>query len=493
MPLGYTHGVYAYDVPTSVIPMRHVSSGIPVVFGTAPVHRALSGDKPVNTPVLAYSYAEAVKQLGHDKEDWDNWTLSDFVTAYYGLYKMAPAIFINVFDPAVHKGTVAAAEATFVDDIIQLPNVDLLPDTLVVTSPDDATTYVEDVDYEIDELTGKITRLTTGAIAADATIKRAYEYADPSLVDRDDIIGGVDAGTGEYTGLELIDKVFPMYRIIPGTVCAPGWSQDPVVAIVMAAKAVNINGHFRAMAVIDIDDTACPKYQDVPEYKNLNNLTDEYMVLCWPRVQLDKTHWMSSHLAGLMAQTDANHGDIPYVSPSNKRLEITRAVANGAEIWLGPEVANYLNGNGVVTALNFDGGWKCWGNRTAAYPAVTDVKDSFIPIRRMFNWLGNSLVLSFWSKVDFPVTRRLLETIQDSANLWFNGLSAREIILDGRVVFERDDNPITDVMDGVLRFHCYVTPPSPAREVDFLLEYDPEYLHGIFDEQLVNQGVDYVA
>ena len=83
--------------------------------------------------------------------------------------------------------------------------------------------------------------------------------------------------------------------------------------------------------------------------------------------------------------------------------------------------------------MNFIGGWKCWGNRTACYPGVTDVKDSFIAIRRMFNWVGNTLVQTFWQRVDYPLNRRQIDTIVDSANIMMNGWTARQFILGGRV------------------------------------------------------------
>jgi len=302
---------------------------------------------------------------------------------------------------------------------------------------------------------------------------------DPTQVSSDDVIGGVDATTGEKKGLELISDVFPKYRIVAGNIVCPKFSADPAVAVVMAAKASVINSHFKAMAIADVPETVS-KYSDVPQFKNDNNLTDEHLILCWPRLKLgDEKYWMSSHVAGLLASLDAEEG-VPYKSPSNNRYETTGAFISGKEVWLGPEEAGYLNGNGIVTALNFIGGWKCWGNRTATYPAVTDVKDSFIPIRRMFNWIGNTLVLTAWQKLDYPITRRLIETIIDSFNIWLNGLQAREFILGGRVAFLEEENPTTDIMDGIIKFHVYVTPPSPAREIDFIVEYDPNYIKSLF-------------
>ena len=51
----YKHGVYGSEVPTSLVPMTNVSAGLPVVFGTAPVHLATDAAK-ANVPVLCYTY-----------------------------------------------------------------------------------------------------------------------------------------------------------------------------------------------------------------------------------------------------------------------------------------------------------------------------------------------------------------------------------------------------------------------------------------------------
>jgi len=352
---------------------------------------------------------------------------------------------------------------------------------VVVKSQDKTTTYVEDTDYEVDRVAGVIKRVTTGAITAGATINRTYAYADPSKVTAADIVGGVDGATGKLTGLELVNEVFPKYRLVPGLIVAPGWSSASTVSAVMTAKAKNVNGMFGCKAIIDIDDATVTRYSDAPEYKNQNNLTDAAQIVCWPKVKLgQKTFHMSTQLAGLIAQVDADNEDIPYASPSNHNFQMDAMVANGEEVWLQPEQANYLNGNGIVTALNFIGGWKCWGNRTACYPANTDPKDAWISVSRMFAWVGNTLILSHWSKLDAPAKRRLIETIRDSAQMWLDGLVSRQFLLGARVEFQADENAVTDMMDGISRFHVYMTPPSPAREIDFIQEYDPAYFSTLF-------------
>lgn len=477
--MSYNHGVYTYEQSTSIVPPRTASAALPVVFGTAPVHMTADGSAgKVNTPAMFYSYAEAVTAYGYST-DWSRYTLSEFFKTYFGLFVVAPIVVVNVFDPAIHKTAVTDEAGTFdTDDLIQLAHEGVVGD---ITVKKDSTEMLLGTDYAVDKIQGVVFRVDGGSLAAGDSVTVSYEYGDPTLVTSSDIIGGIDATTGAKKGLELVDDVFPRFRLVPGQIVAPGWSQDNAVAAVMVAKAGNINAHFRATAVVDIQDATVTKYSDVPAWKNSKNLVDENLVVCWPKVKLgDDEFWLSSQVAALTAQVDADNEGVPYVSPSNHNLQMDSCVNNGDEVWLGPQEANYLNSNGIVTALNFIGGWKLWGSRTGCYPGVTDVKDAFIPIKRMFHWIANELVLTFWQKTDAPINRRLIETITDSYNIRLNGLASRQFILGGRVAFQNDENPTTDIMDGKILFHIYVTPPSPAREIDFLLEYDPAYIETLF-------------
>jgi len=477
--MAYRHGVYASRLDTSVIPTRETSCSIPFVLGVAPVHKLAEGSRPVNEIKMISTYSAFAKKLGWD-DALAEYSLCEFAKVYFSLYTNTPAFFVNVFDPAVHKTTVSEPESHAFDTegLIKVGRYGLTG--VVVKSSDSLTTYVLGTDYSLDGPGGVLTRKTAGAIAAGATVKLTYTYGDPSKVTSADIIGGVT--NGKKTGLELLDMVFPTFRELPGLIVAPGFSTEPSVAILMASKGTNVNGHFRPKAIVDLPESLID-YSDCPGWKNDKNLTDENMVVCWPRLKYGaETHWMSSHLAALYAATDADNGDIPYETPSNKRFLVEGAIINGTDVWLTPEEANYLNGQGIVTALNFIGGWRCWGGRTAAYPDNTDVIYAYDCVNRMFDWLNNKVILTFWSKVDKPMTRRWAETVIDSCNIWLNGLAAKQYILGGRLEFNSSENATTDLMDGISYFHLWATPPSPAREINFLIEYDPDYLSTLFGE-----------
>lgn len=352
---------------------------------------------------------------------------------------------------------------------------------------DGSSAYVLGTDYEAafdDDGYLVITALKDGdgfKVPVDTDIPFSAQKLNPAAVTANDVVGGVDV-SGNKSGFELVDECFPRFRIVPGLLLAPGFSSSATLAAVMAAKAANINQEFSAIALIDAPTDSVRLYSAVPEWKNNNNVVDPRQIVCWPLVALDDVVFhLSTQLAGAIDITDSQNDDVPYVSPSNHNINATASVlADGSEVWIAPDTGAYLNGQGVVTAINFIGGWKAWGNRTACYPGNTDAKDAFIPIKRMFSWIGNTLVQTFWSQVDAPLNRRLIDTIVDSANLWLNGLEARQYIIGGRVEFNPDENPAQDLLDGIARFHVYATPASPAREIDFILEYDPAYLENLF-------------
>lgn len=306
----------------------------------------------------------------------------------------------------------------------------------------------------------------------------ADDQPDVSDVTATDIIGGVTGGV--RTGLALVEEVFPRFRLVPGQVLAPGFSSTPAVALAIGAACREICGHFRATGIFEVP-ASVKLYTDVPAWINDNNLTDPNLICMFGSPVYNGTAEHGSiHLAGVIGQRDAENSGIPFWSPSNKKLQCEGMSHAGQALHLTPTEAAYLNGNGIVTGLNMIGGLMAWGDQTTAYPGNTDVKDTSIPIRRMFSWVANTLVLTSWQYVSNPLRRRMIETVQDTFNVWLNGLVGREFLLGGRVTFEMADNPKSDLLGGKVRWHVYLAPPQAARELNFVLEYDPSYLNTLY-------------
>lgn len=481
--MAYKHGIYTSEIPTKIVPPVETDAGLPVIFGTAPVHLA-SDRAPANRPTLCYSYDEAVAAFGYSK-DWKKYTLCEAIYSQFALYNRCPVVLVNVLDPAKHKEDKTNQTIAFSNGkaVVKEP---VLLETLKVKITEAAEPAKEGTDYEAaynDDEELIITALEGGQFADKTSAVADYSVVDASAVTADDIIGGIDTETGAKKGLETLNQVFPLTRMVPGMVLAPGWSHDSSVEAVMKAKAGNINEHFKAIVLVDIPTDEVKKYTDAPAWKNNNNFTGVDEVACWPMVKLgDDIFHMSTHLMGVMNVTDSQDEDgVPYVSPSNKSMQMDGlCLEDGTEVVMEPEAANYLNGQGIVTSLNFIGGWKSWGNNTACYPADTDAKDRFICARRMLNWHAATFIQTYWGKVDSPTNKRFIQTIVDSENIRLNGLTAREVLLGGRVEFREDENPTTSLLDGKVTFHTYLMMPLPARDIENVIELDPDYFKALF-------------
>lgn len=472
--MAYYHGAKSRQKDTSISTPVTANSGIAFIVGAAPVHVV---DGQVNEPIMCMSYGEAVQSLGYS-DDWKNYTLCEAMYSQFILYEVAPVVFVNVLDPTKHKKTVEPTKYPVKDNKVLLP-FEALAKTVQVT------TYQQGEDYELiyDEK-NLILEIVEGGEIPESTgeLSIGFDAVDPTLIDESDIIGGFDLTTKKYKGLELIDKVFPKYGIITDLILAPKWSTKSIVAAVMATKAENINGIFEGKALIDIESTETTHYADVPAKKKEANIFQKYQLVYWPKVKLgDKHFYTSTQMAGVIARTDIENDDTPTRSPSNKSMKIDSAILeDGKEVLLDLKEANYLNSQGIGTVLNFIGGYVSWGNETACFPADTDVKNYFTNISRMFAWVGNSVILTYWNKVDDNMTPRFVDSIVDSINIWLNGLTSEGKILGGRVEFRAEDNNLVDIMSGKAKFHIYLTPPSPAREIEFLLEYDTNYVLAAF-------------
>ncbi len=478
---GFYHGARVKKIPSSISTPVIADCGIHFVVGTAPVHTVKG---TVNDIILCNTYEEAVRAFGYS-DDWKKYTLCEEIYTAFVLYKIAPIVLVNVLDPEKHRKKFSANKFELSEERKAVLPREAIAETVKIGE------YVEDEDYGLVYTDNAlVVEVIEGGNITEDIKELSIEYSAvaPELVTKADIIGGYDVESNKYKGLELIDFVFAKYTVIPEIILCPGFSSDSEVAAVMSVKTENINGVFEAVCIIDADTENVVRYTDVPEWKNRNNITKPGQILVYPKVKLgERIFCYSTHEACRMTKTDMDEalGDgTPCESPSNTSLQIDSMVLeDGTEVLLNLTQANYLNKNGIVTALNFIGGYVSWGNTTACYPSNTDVTDYFINVSRMFKWVGNSVILSTWNKVDRNIKRRIVESITQSLNQWLNGLSSEEKILGGRVEFTEEENSDIDLAAGKMRHHIYLTPSSPAQDCEYALEYDISYLSGVTSEE----------
>jgi len=465
------HGVATTIAPSLVMPVRQVNAGLPVIIAQAPTQLIDgSGTTLKNVPVLCLNKADFTSKLGWS-DDATLYPACEAANVFFDLYNVGPIIIINPADPVVAGVAVTAASATLVAGAYTLAVPNVVLSTLVVKSSDGNTTYTLGTEYTTAyDADGQVVITRKGTtLAATAALKLDYKHITSASVTANDVIAAIPA----------IDKVFPMLQMIPGQLLAPGWTETPGVAAPLAAKTHGINTMFMAECLTDIDTSAAASYETVAAWIGTNSYTDANQVNAWPQVVNTgvKQH-LSLHLAALACYLDSQNNDIPFVSPSNKALRITgAALANGTPVFLGPEqfMCSLVP---FVTAINFQQ-WAAWGNRLGAFATSTDPL-TFWCNRRMMNWVGKTLALTFWQAVDGPISRRRVEGLLDSAQQWLNSLVARGAMLGARVEFPRELNSDADLANGKLSIRYSLGLESPAELISNTLQFDASYYSSLF-------------
>lgn len=468
--------------PVGVTPPQYTAV---FAIGTAPVHLASIGNN-VNVPIIVRNMDEAEIKLGYS-DDFESYTLCEVMKSHFELYKSpSPVIFVNVLDPDIHKTTVSPVSMTVTGGtvLIKAEGVDL--NSVVVTDSEGGDPYLRGVDYIVayneDNYT-LLSILSSGSIPSNVTsLSIGYDQINPSMVDYTDIIGGTDITTDLKSGLELINDVFTMYQEVPGLIIAPGWSHNPIIAGLMTAKAESMGTVFKGFAITDLDPSV--RYSQIVEWKEDNIYTDALQMNTYPKFTYKGyTYHLSTLAAGTACTTDAINSGIPYESPSNKALMAESAVLqDGTQLMIGIAEGGYLNSNGIVTAINLGNGFVLWGNRTGIFPHDDIPQLAFIPVRRMFNWLGNNLILGFLRDIDDPMNKIMVNYVLDKANQWLNTLTGPGFLLGARIEFLSTDNPIDELLKGKMVFNISTAPPNPGQSIEFKLNYDATYFNTLFEQ-----------
>lgn len=478
------HGVFVYEDSTAVSAPITAENSAQVVIGTAPVYMLDDPEAVTNKPILCQSATEAMEKLGYCT-DFATYTLCQSMYVTSKLFRIAPVIYINVLDVSTMKETAETVSLTApISQIVTVDKKDVIKNLVTVKQGTGGSevTLTKGTDYTISytEDGNLILNFIPGSAfdnTKDATV--SVTRAKPSMVTASSIVGTYNPSTGVATGAELIRHVYPHLGIVPSILIAPGFSQIPDVGVALAAKAANISGVFKGMAVVDVDTAQAATYTATRTVKEASGFTSPYCYPVWPCFKVGGYIVAASAVAAaLMAYTDAQNDGVPARTPSNKLIGeigvIGTCLADGTEVILDQDQGTIVNGYGIATAINMNG-WRLWGSYTGAYPGTNDPKDMWMPVRRMFNWHGNNFILTYFSKVDDPMNRVLIDSVVDSENIR-TAAYAPDKWAGATIEFREEDNPITDVLAGKITFRQKIAPYTPAQEIDNILSYDTELL-----------------
>ena len=469
MGANYLHGVETVELDNGPRPVSTVKSAVIGLIGTAPI-----GD--VNQPILVLSDRDAARfgpQLA-------GFTIPQALDAIYD-QGAGTVIVINVLDPAIHKTAVVNEAVTFdnATGIAKLAHGAAA--ALVLKSNDGATTYVAGTDYTVDLAKGVITRKAGGAIPAGASGKASYDYADPTKVTAADIIGTVDAA-GRRTGMKALRDTYNLMGFFAKILIAPAWCTQNSVATELIAMA----GYLGGIALIDapIGTTFSQALAGRGPAGSINfNTSSERVMLCYPHLKVydmetdtERLEPYSQRLAGVIAAKDLERGF--WWSPSNTEIKGIVGVERQLSAMIDDPncEVNLLNEAGITTVFNsFGTGLRAWGNRSAAWPTLTHMKN-FINVRRTGDIINESIRYFSLQFMDRPLDQALIDALVESVNGYIRKLVGDGALLGGKCWFDTARNPETELAAGHLLLNYKYTPPPPMERLTYETEITSEYL-----------------
>lgn len=471
MAANYLHGIETLEVERGPRAIKVVKSAVIAVVGAAPIG-------PVNTLTLCQTETDDA-QFGPESLTAQGFGIPEALAGIHA-FGAGTVLVVNVLDPAVHKSSIADQARTFGDnDRLQLGHGAL--QTLTLKPAAEGAPYVVGADYLVDKVTGLVTRVVGGAISAGASIKADYTHADASLVTAADIIGAVNIA-GQRSGLKAFADSYNLFGFFPKIFIAPGFSTLNAVSVEMIAAAEQMGG----IAYIDapIGTTPAQAIAGRGPAGSINfNTSSDRVRLCYPHVVVydaatdgSRLQPLSIRAAGLRAKVDLDKGY--WWSSSNQELlgviGLERPLT--ARVDDANSEVNLLNEAGISTVFNsFGTGLRLWGNRTAAWPTVTHMKN-FENVRRTKDVIDESIRYSSLQFVDMPITGALIESVAESVNQLGRKLIGDSALLGFECWYDPARNPQTELELGHLLFNYKLTVPPPMERGTFETEITGEYL-----------------
>ena len=332
-------------------------------------------------------------------------------------------------------------------------------------------TYTEGQDFVLDTDSGVLTRAAGGAITAGQALLVGYDVPDDTAVTASDIQGGVDPGTGAYTGIDALRGAESVLGFAPRILIAPGYSDHKSVGDAL----ISVSNRLRACAPIEgpsTTDEAAQTYRDEFGSKRAYVVDPEVQVADANGDPVSAPN--SAYVAGVIAASDTERGF--WWSPSNRVILGILGTARPIDFSLGdPNArANLLNAKEVATIIR-QKGYRLWGNRTCS----ADPKWAFLSVVRTADLLNDSLLRAHLWAVDRNITKTYLEDVSDSVNAYIAGLVGRGALIGGECFPTPGLNTPETIADGKVYFDFDFTPPSPAERVTFRSRLTNKYLEEV--------------
>lgn len=293
------------------------------------------------------------------------------------------------------------------------------------------------------------------------------------------VIGGVNAGTGQYEGLHALLGAESALGVAPRILIAPGFTHTRTGgnANAVVAEMVGIAERLRAVIIAD-----GPSTTDSAAITYAGDFGSKRVFVVDPRVTKTDDNgaavfqYASPCVAGLICKSDNERGF--WWSPSNQNINGIIGTERKVDFALGDVAsrANILNENKVATIIRQDG-YRLWGNRTLS----SDPKWVFLSVVRTADIIHDSLLRAHLWAVDRNITKTYVQDVTEGVNAYLRHLQTIGAILGGSCWADPDLNTPDQIAQGKIYFDFDFTPPYPAEHITFRSHLVNDYLKNIFD------------
>ena len=287
------------------------------------------------------------------------------------------------------------------------------------------------------------------------------------------MVGGVDAGTGQYQGVHGLLSAESVLGVAPKILCAPGYtSQRPTdLANPVVAELAGIADRLRGVIIADGPNT---NDADAQTYAGDSGSKRVYVVDPGVKVFVDGAYVdqpASARVAGMIAKSDSERGF--WWSPSNREMYGIGGTTRAVDFTLGDANcrANLLNEQNIATIIN-QNGFRLWGNRTSS----VDVKWAFLSVVRTADMINESLLRAHLWAVDRNITKTYIEDVTEGVRAYLRHLTSIGAILGGDCWADPELNTPEQIAAGKVYFDFDFTPPTPAEHVTFRSHLVNDYI-----------------
>ncbi|UWS06387.1 phage tail sheath C-terminal domain-containing protein [Phaeobacter inhibens] len=295
------------------------------------------------------------------------------------------------------------------------------------------------------------------------------------------MIGGVNATTGQFEGVHALLGAESVVGHAPRILCAPGWTHQRLedngnpgtyFANPVVAELEGIADRMAAVVIADgpnTTDAAAIAYAGDWGTTSRIYVVDPWVKVAGPGGVVDEPP--SARVAGVIARTDNDEGF--WKSPSNEGVSGIIGTSRPIDFKLGDRAAraNLLNENGVATIIN-QGGRRLWGNQVP----TADPKWQYLCVRRTADVLNESIQRAHMWAVDRAITKTYIDDVVEGVNGFIATLVAQDALLGGSCWADPDLNTAASIQNGQVWFNFDFTPPYPAERVTFRSHLTNEYI-----------------